>query len=354
MPKLPPMDGYVNHAPHVVLLGAGASIASYLDWGKIGNPLPSMQGLVETLDLKDEIEKRGYKVEELNFEAFYDELSSSGKNPDLCQFIEEKVYNYFSELKLPDKPTIYDYLILSLREKDIIATFNWDPFLIQAYMRSETVTKKRRPHLAFLHGNVSVALCYDCNVVGINGRLCSKCGHPLEPSKLLYPVKHKNYQENQFIKNEWDMLQHVMGNAYFLSVFGYSAPVTDVEAKKLMLEVWSSNEMLEFSEVEVIDILSREELEPKWQDFFFSHHYMTKKDIFSSYLFEHPRRSCDAFASATLGVDPWHENPFPRFETLNELHDWVKPLIAEEEAYQENGVHFSGKPLAPNQPCSNK
>lgn len=29
MNTLPPMDGNVNHAPHVVLLGAGASIAAY-------------------------------------------------------------------------------------------------------------------------------------------------------------------------------------------------------------------------------------------------------------------------------------------------------------------------------------
>ncbi|MHA1748548.1 MAG: hypothetical protein ACTSXN_02865 [Promethearchaeota archaeon] len=33
---------------------------------------------------------------------------------------------------MTESPTIYDYLILSLRKKDVIATFNWDPLLVQA------------------------------------------------------------------------------------------------------------------------------------------------------------------------------------------------------------------------------
>jgi hypothetical protein len=33
-------------------------------------------------------------------------------------------------LELPDHPTVYDHLLLSLRKKDAIFTFNWDPFLL--------------------------------------------------------------------------------------------------------------------------------------------------------------------------------------------------------------------------------
>ena len=43
--------------------------------------------------------------------------------------IETRVDEYFADLELPGHPTIYDRLVLSLREKDLIATFNWDPFL---------------------------------------------------------------------------------------------------------------------------------------------------------------------------------------------------------------------------------
>ena len=73
--------------------------------------------------------------------------------------LESAVRNYFKSLELPDEPTIYDYLILSLTEKDAIVTFNWDPFLMQAYRRNLTVGNL--PQLIFPHGNVGVGLCYD-------------------------------------------------------------------------------------------------------------------------------------------------------------------------------------------------
>jgi len=348
MPTLPPLDKNVNHAPHVVLLGAGASIAAYLHWGRKGSQLPSMQDLIEVLSLREPIEDAGYNTIGLDFEAFYDDLSSSGKNDELRAAIESRVYNFFSALTLPDVPTIYDYLILSLREKDIIATFNWDPFLLQAYMRNEVVTKTRRPRITFLHGNVKVGVCYACEIAGVNGRRCSRCGTLLEPSKLLYPIRHKNYNDDLFIKTEWEVLRDKLKRAYFLTIFGYSAPTTDVEARSLMLDVWKANSSLELAEVEVVDIRSSKNLEVTWRDFFFSHHYMTTKDIFSSYMFTHPRRSCDAFAAATLMCEPWHDNPFPKFKRLRELQEWVAPLIAEEDRYDTESMEFSGDPLAPN------
>ena len=93
---------------------------------------------------------------------------------------------------------------------------------------------------------------------------------------------------------------------------------------------------------------NREETEKSWEEFFFSHHYGIYEDIFHSYLFNQPRRSCDAFASATLMCDPWHSNPFPRFETLEELQEWVLPLIQEEEEFEKNKTQFSGNFLPPN------
>lgn len=349
MPKLPPMDNNVNHAPHVVLLGAGASIAAYLDWGKKGARLPSMQDLLDVLSLRVVIKDAGYSTTNLNFEAFYDELCSSGANESLKAIIESRVYEFFGSLALPNEPTIYDHLILSLRKKDIIATFNWDPFLVEAYMRNEVVTEKHRPRIAFLHGNVKIGTCYSCNVAGVNGRRCPRCKEVLAPSKLLYPVKHKNYNSDPYIMGEWDTLRRYLNHAYFLTIFGYSAPVTDVEARSLMLGDWSTNPALELAEVEIIDIRSRNDLENTWQDFFIRQHYMISENIYQSYLFTHPRRSCDAFAAATLMCAPWGDNPFPKFKTLRELQEWVAPLIAEEEQYDTKRVAFSGDPIAPNE-----
>ena len=144
---LPRLDKNINHSPHVVILGAGASIANYKHSGEIGKKLPSMNDLIEIVELKKLIEDYDIKQTNNNFEAFYDYISSNQKYLNLQKIIEERVYSYFKNMVLPDKPTIYDYLVLSLREKDLIATFNWDPLLLQAYERN--LKTKNLPKLAF-------------------------------------------------------------------------------------------------------------------------------------------------------------------------------------------------------------
>jgi hypothetical protein len=348
---IPAHDNNVVLAPHVVILGAGASIAAYLDWGKEGQPPPSMINLVEVLGLRDDVVAAGYDPK-YDFESLYDKLASSGEHPDLKSKIEARVYEYFSSLTLPDKPTLYDHLVLSLREKDIIGTFNWDPFLMQAYMRNEAVTKTRRPKLAFLHGNVKVGICEQDRISGINGHSCTQCAKPLIPSKLLYPVSKKDYAADLFIKNEWDTLRTSLDEAYFLTVFGYSAPKTDVEARKLMLDAWKSGDSVDLAEVEIVDIKPRYEVETNWEEFFVREHYSILSGVVSSQLFRHPRRTCDAFYAATLMNDPWDDNQFPLFQSLTDLQKWITPLVDEEELYHRNGTAFSGTPLAPNKPTS--
>ena len=106
MSTLPPLDKNVNLAPHVVLLGAGASIAAYLDWGQKGPRLPSMQDLIEVLSLRSVIEDAGYDTTGLNFEVFYDDLSSSGKSEglkdsDLCPIEEANLPGFpLAQVKL--------------------------------------------------------------------------------------------------------------------------------------------------------------------------------------------------------------------------------------------------------------
>lgn len=338
----------LTSAPHVVILGAGASIAAYKHWGNIGRPLPSMQNLIDVLELREEIESRGYSVGGMDFEAFYDDLATSNSDPGLKEIVAKRTYDYFSSLELPNRPTIYDYLVLSLRKKDLIASFNWDPFLLQAYRRNAGSGPGSLPDIAFLHGNVLVGVCHADKVCGLNGGRCSKCGTSFVPSQLLYPVKHKDYTSDPFIASEWDRLRGCLSLAYFLSIFGYSAPKTDVEARRLMLGVWQENHHLDLAEVEIIDIKRRDELEATWNEFFIKRHYMVGTDVSRSYLFQHPRRSCDAFAAATLMCNPWQDNPFPVFGSLAELQNWVGPLIEEEACLDEMADPFSGKPLAPN------
>ncbi|MCW7754328.1 hypothetical protein OOT00_10055 [Desulfobotulus sp. H1] len=342
MPTLPQLDVKTNsnHSPHVAILGAGASLAALPDGDKNGRKLPLMNNLVEVVGLESLFEEYGLKYEGENFEATYDALVFSGEYPDLVKEIELAVENYFSEMQLPDEATLYDYLVLGLRGKDIIATFNWDPFLAQAFQRNMNVIGyEEMPQMAFLHGNVAIGVCYSCKTKGWRFNSCDKCGNQFEPSKLLYPVSQKNYSEDEFICSEWENLQNHIKHAYFITVFGYSAPVTDAEARKLMLYVWAENTTRDLAQIDLVDIKPREAVKDSWKDFIVRENYAIQADFFNTYLSIHPRRSCDAFAMATLQQRPWTDNNFPKGLSLKQLQEWVKPLVDEEK----NG-HLSGKP----------
>jgi hypothetical protein len=140
-------------APHVVLLGAGASVATCPNGDRNGRRLPVMSNLVNTVGLRDLIPGR---LRRSNFEAVYSAIASDPNEAQKARAIETKIYQYFDDLELPDRPTIYDHLLLALQPKDVIATFNWDPLLIQAIRRNGAVLGELGcPTVLFLHGNVS-------------------------------------------------------------------------------------------------------------------------------------------------------------------------------------------------------
>lgn len=140
MPRLPAFDPrrQVNQSPHVVILGAGASRAAFPSGDAKKRRLPLLFDLPDCLDLRTAITNAGFPAG-ANFESIYDELATTGHNPSLQAEIESKVRGYFESLEMPDEPTLYDYLLLSLRETDLIATFNWDPFLARAFIRNRNV-----------------------------------------------------------------------------------------------------------------------------------------------------------------------------------------------------------------------
>src|SRR5690606_24545958 len=114
---------------HVVILGAGASIASTIRNPELsGKKLPSMDNFIDVVGLRDIVERLPEKLVANNFETLYSNLHKDNPQSEEILEIETRVFDYFKDMKLPNEPTIYDYLVLSLRPKDLIATFNWDPF----------------------------------------------------------------------------------------------------------------------------------------------------------------------------------------------------------------------------------
>ena len=156
-----------NTRPHVVILGAGATIATIPNGDKHGNPCSVMHGFVKNLGLESILANVELCTKSENIEDIYSELYERGDEcKDVREQLEDAIFEYFSKLQLPDDITIYDKIVLALTNKDIIATFNWDPLLIQAYNRARKLTDNL-PMLTFLHGNVAAGYCDKC------GKRCS-------------------------------------------------------------------------------------------------------------------------------------------------------------------------------------
>lgn len=328
-----------NGLRHVVILGAGTSIATTLRNSEAnGKRLPSMDNFIQVVGLEDLVQQVPDCLKATNFEKLYSNLHQDDPQSALIQEIETRIQQYFGNMELPPEPTIYDYLVLSLRDKDLIATFNWDPFLYQAFSRNRNFTKNQ-PGLSFLHGNVAIG--YNENGSGPAGVNSPRFGY-FEPTKLLYPVEQKNYIEDVFISGEWERLKYWLNHdkTCRVSVFGYGAPVSDVEAVRLLNDAWGTPDRRNMEQFEIIDVSPEETLRERWNGFIHSHHYDVANNYFNSSLANNPRRTCESYHShyLPLTIDEAFRsnNPVPQnFRTLEELWAWHEPLIKAEEAEEQ-------------------
>ena len=286
--------------------------------------------------------KKNINYKSRNFEDVYDEITQSFPDTNFIEDLKVIVWDYFDEMKLPDEMTIYDKLILCLRKKDLIASFNWDPLLALTYMRNLDI--QELPQMVFLHGNVAIGVCLKCEVKGYFGTKCEKCGEYLDPTELLYPIKDKNYKDNKFVAKDWRILESYLERAYFLTIFGYSAPETDVAAIEIMKKIWMKNQIRKIAEISIIDTKSPEELSERWKDFIVGSHYDAKGDFNNSFMTDYPRRSCQALFMATMRNQPLPMNKLPNLDKLDDLKEWVSPLIEEERLHRERNIGFSGLP----------
>ena len=311
-------------APHVVILGAGASYAAFPYGDKNGHKLPLMNNFVETFGIEELVNKSGLSFSSTNFEDIYSSIYAAPELIDLRTELEEVVYAYFQEMELPDTPTIYDHLVLSLRNKDFIATFNWDPFLVQAIRRNGQHFKLPRP--IFLHGNVAVGYCKSGHMMGNSGALCSFCGERLVNTPLLYPVAEKGYQNEEFISRQWGTLEAQLKRAFMVTIFGYGAPASDTAAIELLKNAWGSPDSRNMEEFEIIDIRNEQELVNTWSPFLHSHHYQVEGSFYDSWIANHPRRTGEAYLNQFYYAKFIENNPLPKDAGFEGLWDWFENL----------------------------
>lgn len=119
-----------------------------------------------------------------------------------------------------------------------------------------------------------------------------------------------------------------------VTIFGYSAPISDVEAITIMKEAWGNPEKdKQFTQLELIDIQSESKLTKSWKNFIFSHHYEITNDFFKSSIVRFPRRTGEVFFANYLESKWYEENYPPRFNTHKEMWNWYKPFIEAEKNF---------------------
>jgi hypothetical protein len=315
--------------PHVVILGAGASVAAFPEGDTNGKGLPTMENLVDVVGLQQILDDFGIDYQDKNFEALYSEIHKTNPQSTILSHIEEAVHNYFAGLQLPGKPTLYDHLLFSLRPKDIVATFNWDPFLYDAWERNRY--RVPLPDIAHLHGNVRIGYCTEHQIQGKNDMYCPECRKKFTPSRLLYPVATKNYSDDSFISGEWKLIEHGLREAFAITVFGYGAPRTDKDAVKLMEKAWKEKSNRQIETSEFIDIKESAVIREQWKAFIYSHHYLHFKNFYESWIPNHSRRSCEALYVPTILGRFVEGYPLPRELGFDDLLSWLEPLIKAEQ-----------------------
>lgn len=319
---------FMPAAPHVVLLGAGASRAGFPEGDRNRKLVPLMDGLPDILGKPwcDLVERA--RPPHVGFEMQFSWIRKSGGYADELREIERLIDVYFDGLDLPDSPTIYDYLVLGLRPKDIIATFNWDPFLMLAERRNRYVAPL--PDIRFLHGCVRYATCPKHDVLGTSAEMCPECRTPLTRSRLLLPDDQKDYTRDPQIQRDWNIVTEKLKKAFHLTIFGYSGPATDFKARQLLLEGWRQTPIRDISHVEIIDIRDEDELREGWGDFIPFGHDMVRSTFWESTIARWPRRTAEYKLSASLyGIPSKNVGPL-RTESLEELQTWHAAIAAAE------------------------
>jgi hypothetical protein len=332
--KSPTVDDERNEVSvgraHLVVLGAGASRAAFPNGDRNGRLLPLMAGFVDILGLRPLLDSWGVDPDR-NFEEIFSEIFGRGETARI-EILQGQVEDYFGSLEIGNEPTVYDHLLLSLRTKDVVATFNWDPLLLQAYRRS--AGGLGLPRLLFLHGNVGLGYCLKDLRVGNADARCSVCGNLFTRGPLLYPIKQKNYAQNEFIAAEWGAFKHYLAHTFMVTIFGYSGPKTDQEALNTMGEAWGDVNSQELEQTCFISLQNEDEISANFGRFIHSHHYEIHKNFYESWIARHPRRTGEAWWNQYMEAKFLPDNRIPKDASFPELWDWPEPFIEPEQLFE--------------------
>ncbi len=323
------IEGPRDLHPHVVLLGSGASRSAFPNGDAYGRALPIMADLIEIVGLQPLVEKIGHEHwSEKNFEVLYGRLASEPGRALLVREMERQIDRYFATLSLPNRATIYDRLLVSLRPTDAVFTFNWDPFLFDAYQRNRNAVAL--PEIFFLHGNVRIGACAKHDRWGAREGRCPECLEVLTDVPLLYPIEQKDYSTDPYIRRNWDAAKELFTDAFTLTIFGYGAPASDKDAVQLLRSAWLARSDRSLEHVEIIDIAEQSALHGRWSIFTPTLHYQIVSSFEQSRLARWPRRSCESLWYPMSQGTPCEDFPLPTTDSLTELQEFASQIALHE------------------------
>ncbi len=333
----------IDNLEHLVILGAGATCAAYPYGDNNGKPIPGMNGFMEKTGLVDEFPEDRDEIETTpNLESLFSKWHENPEKKALCDKLERTIQRYFSELE-PIGMNLYVKLLLSLTNRDVIATFNWDPLLSDSYkMLSREITHDL-PRVLFLHGNVAMGYCLNCMRVGYLHDKCEKCGSAFVEMPLLYPIEHKNYNEDIYIRSAWKDLEKAIIHSTAITFFGYSAPKSDAAAIAMMKQAFSKDPLRNVVKYQLINIADESELRKNYGAFEVKQEQLSiVSSFYDSFIARYPRRSADYLRNC--GVKFY--NPKGRFEKNEKLHieagDDIFTLVKKVNEIDKNALHING------------
>ena len=190
-----------------------------------------------------------------------------------------------------------------------------------------------------------VGYCKTDKFEGTISEPCAICNSQLTPSRLLYPIRQKDYNKDPYTKANWTKLKRFLSNAYLVTIFGYSAPKSDIEAINILKEAWGDIEKRNMEDFEFIDIKSEDEIIDTWDKFIHTHHYTLTNDFFNSVLSMFPRRTTEELFDRTQNVkwlSPDEKSKFTSNLTFENLTKIINKLVDEEYRFKDSYITLEG------------
>lgn len=231
---------------HLVILGAGSTIATIPNGDKNGNHAYTLNGFLKDpffANFLDSLESKYTSKTDVEKMCAQLYVEDRRRYDEFETLIREK----YESLQLPDEFTILERLVMSLTADDAIISFNWDDLIVQAYNKAkEFIPMTLLPNLYFPHGNAQA--CYNEHRYG-SSRNPDNIG--MKPSPLNMPIDDLEYKNDLFIKSQWNIMDWYVRYSQMITIFGYRGPSSDKQDLKHMESLLRQNQIC--GKIEIID-----------------------------------------------------------------------------------------------------